>query len=98
MAWNRDHNVSIPLNQRQQCKPEEVLALLDNYSAAVTATDEVIKYSRIHKEEKKKKEVIKYENVQDMGNHLGSFPQSGPPGNLSMEQSDELWYRPEKRQ
>lgn len=55
MAWNRDHNVSIPLNQRQQCKPEEVLALLENYSAAVTATDEVIKYSRIHKEEKKKK-------------------------------------------
>lgn len=47
--------MSIPLNQRLQCKPEEVLALLENYSAAVTATDEVIKYSRIHKEEKKKK-------------------------------------------
>lgn len=47
--------MSIPLNQRLQCKPEEVLALLENYSAAVTATDEVIKYSRIHKEEKKKR-------------------------------------------
>lgn len=58
MASNRDHNVSIPLNQGLQCKPEEVLALLENHSAALIAIDEVIKYmlfSRIQKEKKKEK-------------------------------------------
>lgn len=49
--------MSIPLNQGLQCKPEEeVLALLENYSAALIVIDEVIKYmlfSRIQKGKKK---------------------------------------------
>lgn len=30
--------------------------------------------------------------MQDLGNHLGSFPPSGPPGYLPAKHADELLY------
>lgn len=62
-----------------QRRHPEVLALMVSSSAALRGKKKIIK-------------VNKYDNVQDLGNHLGSFPPSGPPGYLPAKHADELLY------